>query len=142
MRHGRRPPARLHPCVPVPAHERRRLELALLLGLGELEGGSAPVAWCDVIGATEIALRLLDPGRHDPAAIAAAWLAHRALHAHAEGAATRDEALQAARAFAPTFAALLAAVGWQRLADAQDQVRARWERDGAVHPVEQVAGSP
>lgn len=126
----------------MPAHERRRLELALLLGLGELQRGAPPVAWLDVIGATEIALRLLQPGRHDPAAIAAAWLAHRALHAHADSVATRDAALHAARAFAPYFAALLATVGWQRLADAQDHVRARWARDGAVRPVEQVAGSP
>ncbi len=117
------------------------MELAVLLGLVELDRGAPPTAWLDPVAATELALHLLQPGHHDDAAIAAAWLAHRALHAAADGTGSRYEALRAARAFVPYFDALLGAVTLRKLTAAQGAVAARWVLQRDVLTAERYASS-
>jgi hypothetical protein len=123
---------RVHPSLPVPLSERRRLALAGHLALHSLKDGHTVAAWLDLPAATDLALRLLAPGQHAPETIETAWSAHRALHAYAEGRGSVEAAIAASKAFLPVFEAALAAVPWRRVMDAQHAMVQTWARHGSI----------
>jgi hypothetical protein len=117
---------RLHPCLPVPAAERRRLATAAHLALAAMLADEAQAAWVDLPAAVAVAAAVLDKLTAHEDARQAIDRAADALVATAGLSTPSDEAKAACSAFLPYYEAILATVTWRRLIEAQRLTDAAW----------------
>ena len=126
-----RPSPRLHPCWPVPAAERHRLATAVHLALADMLADQPPAQWSELPAAVAVAGFMLDRLTVEDDVREAVDRAAVALIGSAGLSTASDEAKAACRAFLPYWEALLCAVTWRRLIEAQrsaDALRRASER--------------
>jgi hypothetical protein len=121
-----RPSPRLHPSWPVPVAEKRRLATAVHLALADMLADQPPSQWSDLPAAVAVAAAVLDGLQADDGARQAVDRAAAALIGTAGLPTATDEAKAACRGFLGVWEALLSAVTWRRLLDAQRSTAAVW----------------
>ena len=116
----------------MPRAERQRLAIAAHLALQAMLADEPQASWLDLPAAASVATELIDGRQVDEDVLRAVQRAAAALFDTAGLSTPTDEAKAACVAFLPYFEAILGAVTWRRLIDAQRATLAAWPAQAAA----------